>query len=91
MSQLAEEITITNKLGMHLRPAQQLVQIVLPFQCEVYLENNDHKVNAKSIMGLLTLAASQGTRLTVICEGDDAKEAMIAIIELIESGFGEDD
>ena len=91
MSQLVEEITITNKLGMHLRPAQQLVQIVLPFQCDVYLENHQHKVNAKSIMGLLTLAASQGTRLSIICDGEDAAEAMAAIVELIESGFGEDD
>jgi len=91
MSQFVEEVTIVNKLGMHLRPAQQLVQTVLPFRCDVHLENTNHKVNAKSIMGLLTLAASQGARLTIICDGDDAEEAMSAIVALIESGFGEDD
>ena len=81
---------ILNKLGMHLRPAQQFVQTVLKFQCEVYLQKDNQRVNAKSIMGLLTLAASQGARLLVICDGEDAEEAMAAIRALIDSGFGEE-
>lgn len=81
---------IVNKLGMHLRPAQQFVQTVLQFQCEVYLQKESQRVNAKSIMGLLTLAASQGARLLVICDGDDAESAMTAVRELISSGFGEE-
>lgn len=81
---------ILNKLGMHLRPAQRFVQTVLKFKCEVYLQKENQRVNAKSIMGLLTLAASQGARLLVICDGEDAEEAMTAVRDLILSGFGEE-
>ena len=90
MSALVEEMAITNSLGMHLRPAQQFVQTVLKFSCDVHIEKDGERVNAKSIMGLLTLAAARGTRLTIICEGDDAQDAMEAVRHLIESGFGEE-
>ena len=90
MSALEEEMMILNKLGIHLRPAQQFVQTVLKFKCEVYLQKDNQRVNAKSIMGLLTLAASQGALLIVSCEGDDAEDAMTAIRDLIDSGFGEE-
>lgn len=83
-------MVICNRLGMHLRPAQQLVQVVLKFRCDVHILKDGKRVNAKSIMGLLTLAAAKGTRLIVECEGDDAAEALAAVRELIESGFGED-
>jgi len=78
-----------NSLGLHARPAAALVNTVLRFQSEVYLSLNGHRVNAKSIMGLLTLAAAQGSTLTVTCNGPDAHEAMNAIRAPIESGFGE--
>ena len=87
--EIREEVTIVNKLGMHARPAASLVQTVLKFKCNVYLELDKNKVNAKSIMGLLTLAAAFGSVVSIICEGDDAQEAMKAVRELIESGFGE--
>ena len=87
---IEEEMVILNKLGMHLRPAQQFVQTVLKFNCEVYLQKDGQRVNAKSIMGLLTLAAAQGTHLIVACEGEDAQEALDAVRELLESGFGEE-
>jgi phosphocarrier protein len=90
MSTVEEEMMILNKLGMHLRPAQRFVQTVLKFKCEVYLQKENQRVNAKSIMGLLTLAASQGARLLVICDGEDAEEAMTAVRDLILSGFGEE-
>lgn len=90
MSAVEEEMMILNKLGMHLRPAQQFVQTVLQFQCDVHLQKDGQRVNAKSIMGLLTLAAAQGARLLVICDGDDADNAMTAIRELLASGFGEE-
>lgn len=90
MSALEEEMMILNKLGMHLRPAQQFVQTVLKYQCDVYLEKDGQRVNAKSIMGLLTLAAAQGARLIVICDGPDSQDAMDAVRELIASGFGEE-
>lgn len=86
---VVEEMVVGNELGMHLRPAQRLVQTSLKFRCEVFIEKDGHRVNAKSIMGLLTLAAGQGTRLTVICEGDDARSAMDAVQEVFKTGFGE--
>ena len=90
MATVSEELIIGNKLGMHLRPAQQLVQTVLRYSCEVHVDKDGQRVNAKSIMGLLTLAAAQGTHIIVTCEGDDAHEAIAAVRDLISSGFGED-
>ena len=90
MPEISEELVIANKLGMHLRPAQQLVQTVLKFKCEVHVHKDGQRVNAKSIMGLLTLAAAKGTRILVVCDGDDADLALHAIRKLIESGFGEE-
>lgn len=87
---LSEELRIVNTLGLHARPAARLVQTVLPYKSEVYISINGHRVNAKSIMGLLTLAAGQGSRLVVTCSGADACDAMGAIRQLIESGFGEE-
>jgi phosphocarrier protein len=89
MPELHEDMVISNSLGMHLRPAQKLVQTVLKFQCDVHILKDGQRVNAKSIMGLLTLAAAQGTRLEVVCDGDDAQEALDAVRKLIDSGFGE--
>lgn len=90
MSEIAEEMMILNTLGMHLRPAQKFVQTVLKFQCEVHVQKEGQRVNAKSIMGLLTLAAGKGARITVVCVGDDAADAINAVRDLVESGFGED-
>lgn len=89
MNRCEDEMVITNPLGMHLRPAQQFVQTVLKFKCDVHVVKGSHRVNAKSIMGLLTLAAARGTRLRIICEGEDAESALEAVRDLIESGFGE--
>lgn len=86
---VTDDLIIVNTLGMHARPAAKLVETVLPFPCDVTIEKNGQKVNAKSIMGLLTLAAAQGTMLRVTCAGDQAEQALEAIRALIESGFGE--
>lgn len=90
MAELTEEMVIVNRLGMHLRPAQRFVQTVLRYRCEVHVQKDGQRVNAKSIMGLLTLAAAQGTRVTVVCDGEDAQAAMDAVRELIATGFGEE-
>lgn len=90
MDELREEVMIVNKLGMHARPAAKLVQTALRFNSDIHLQSNSHMVNAKSIMGLLTLAAAQGSRVTLICRGSDAREAMDAVKALFASGFGED-
>ena len=89
MTELTEEITVVNKLGIHARPAAALVQTVLAYECDVFISYNGNRVNAKSIMGLLTLAATRGSRLTVVCKGDDAEAAMKSIRDLFASGFGE--
>ena len=88
--EVKEEMTIVNTLGMHARPAAKLVQTVLQFKSDVYLQLNGHMINAKSIMGLLTLAAAQGSRVTVACKGPDAQEAIDAVRALLASGFGEE-
>lgn len=88
--EIAEEMTIVNTLGMHARPAAKFVRCVLSFQSDVRVQFNGQEVNAKSIMGLLTLAAAQGSRFLVICRGSDAQAAVDAIRELVESGFGEE-
>jgi phosphocarrier protein HPr len=90
MPEIEKEIMVVNKPGIHARPAAALVQCVLAFESEVYIAANGAPVNAKSIMGLLTLAATRGTRLTVMCRGNDAYDAMKAVESLFASGFGEE-
>lgn len=89
MQELSEELLVINKLGIHARPAAALVQCVLAFESDVFVLFNGSRVNAKSIMGLLTLAATQGSRLTVTCKGPDAEAAMNAVKNLFAAGFGE--
>lgn len=89
MQEISEEVLVVNKLGIHARPAAALVQCVLAYECDVFVLYNGSRVNAKSIMGLLTLAATQGSRLTVSCKGPDAEAAMEAVKSLFASGFGE--
>ena len=82
--------TIVNRLGLHARAAAQLVQTANQFAAEVTLQKGDVEVNGKSIMGILLLAAPKGTEVTVMVDGTDEEQAMQAIAELIEDGFGED-
>ena len=82
--------TIINRLGLHARAAAQLVQTANKFSAEVTLLKEDIEVNGKSIMGILLLAAPQGTELAVTVEGVDEQDAMDVIAALIEDGFGED-
>jgi phosphocarrier protein HPr len=89
MARLEKTFTIVNALGLHARPASQLVQAANRHRSEVHIEKDGTSVNAKSIMGVLTLAASKGSQLKVTCEGDDAEAAMAAIAKMIEGGFGE--
>lgn len=89
MQDVTGEVIVVNKLGIHARPAAALVQRVLTFQSDVFLLMGGSRVNAKSIMGLLTLAATRGTVITVTCKGEDADAAFAAVKDLFESGFGE--
>ena len=90
MPELQEEILVVNSLGIHARPAAALVQCVLAYESDVHISCNGSRVNAKSIMGLLTLAATRGSRLTVTCKGEDAEEAIKAVRALFAAGFGEE-
>jgi phosphocarrier protein len=84
------EFTIKNRLGLHARAAAQLVQTANRFRADVTVEKDGLEVNGKSIMGILMLAAPQGARISVAIAGEDAEQAMTAIGQLIDDGFGED-
>ena len=90
MSKLESEFEIVNRLGLHARAAAQLVQTANRFMSDVTIEKEGEEVNGKSIMGLLMLAAPQGSTIRVTISGQDAEEAMKVIGNLINDGFGED-
>lgn len=83
------EAEIVNKLGLHARASAKLTQLAGSFPCEVWMERNGRRINAKSIMGVMMLAAGKGSTVTVDCEGDRAEEALAAILHLIADKFGE--
>lgn len=84
-----QEITIINKLGLHARASAKLTQLAAQFPCEVFMTRNGRKINAKSIMGVMMLAAGVGSVVTLETEGEKAQEAMDALIALINDKFGE--
>ena len=86
---ISKDFTISNKLGLHARPSAQLTQIAGRYKSEVFIARNGRRVNAKSIMGVMMLAAGPGSTVTVDAEGPDERQAIDAIGVLIESGFGE--
>ncbi|OGA05145.1 MAG: phosphocarrier protein HPr [Betaproteobacteria bacterium RIFCSPLOWO2_02_FULL_64_12] len=83
------EAEIVNKLGLHARAAAKLTQTANEFAAEVWLSRNGRRVNAKSIMGVMMLAAGQGSRITIEADGADAEAAIAAILNLIAGKFGE--
>ena len=87
---LQKELVIQNKLGLHARAAAKFVQCASAFTCVVEVIKGDLRVNGKSIMGVLLLAAPMGTRLEVVLDGPDEEEAMLALEALVEDRFGEE-
>ncbi|HKE40760.1 MAG TPA: HPr family phosphocarrier protein [Casimicrobiaceae bacterium] len=83
------EVEIINKLGLHARAAAKLTQLAGKYQSEVALGRNGRKINAKSIMGVMMLAAGKGVKVTLETDGPDEVEAMDAIVALINDYFGE--
>ena len=83
------EITINNKLGLHARAAAKLVAVANSYSAEVTLEKQGQRVNGKSIMGVMMLAASKGVELELEIDGSDEQECRAAIVDLINSRFGE--
>ena len=83
------ELVIENQIGLHARPAAKFVKTVEKCRAEITVTKDSDKVNGKSIIGLLTLAAGRGTKLVIEAEGDDATEAIDAIQSLVEGNFNE--
>jgi phosphocarrier protein HPr len=88
---ISRDFIINNKLGLHARPSAQITQAASRYSSEVWISKNGRRVNAKSIMGVMMLAAGQGSVLTVEADGPDEAQAMEAVAELISTGFGEVD
>ena len=84
-----KEVEIVNKLGLHARASAKLTQLAGSFPCEVWMERNKRRINAKSIMGVMMLAAGKGATVVIDCEGEQAEEALAAIGQLIADKFGE--
>jgi len=82
-------VTITNKYGIHARPAAEIVKLAAKYKSEITLIKDDTEVNGKSIMGVMMLAAEQGSQLLVRAEGPDEEAALEALCALIASNFGE--
>jgi phosphocarrier protein len=87
---VTKEVTIQNRLGLHARPSAMFVKLCARFKSEIWVEKDGERVNGKSIMGLMMLAAGLGSRLRITCEGDDETNAMLEIEQLITRKFEED-
>ncbi|MCL2875106.1 MAG: HPr family phosphocarrier protein [Betaproteobacteria bacterium] len=85
------EVDIINKLGLHARASAKLARLANDFVSEVWLERNERRVSAKSVMGLMMLAATQGSTLIIETVGSDADKAMASIVQLIADRFGEEE
>jgi phosphocarrier protein HPr len=82
-------VTISNKLGLHARASAKLTKLASSFPCEVFMSRNDRRVNAKSIMGVMMLAAGLGSSVELECDGQREAEANAALVALINDKFGE--
>ncbi len=85
-----QTITICNRAGIHARPAALLVQATKDFSCNIYIEKGNNRINAKSIMGIITLGAAYGTELKIIADGEDEEAAVKTLVRLFESKFEEE-
>lgn len=88
-SGVSKDFTIINKLGLHARASATLVKVASKFTAEVTITKDGHAVNGKSILGMMTLAAAKGSRVTVRCDGADQDDALNAIGACINDRFGE--
>ncbi len=86
---IKKNTTISNKLGLHARASAKLTKLAGSYPCEVWLSRGERRVNAKSIMGVMMLAAGMGTEITLETNGEKEQEAMDALVALIHDKFGE--
>jgi phosphocarrier protein len=84
-------VELVNRLGLHARAAAKFVHVTSRFEAQIAVRFNDEEVNGKSILGLLLLAAPCGSALTVVAEGPDAEQALVAVRDLVRDRFGEDE
>lgn len=84
-----KEITVKNEVGLHARPATYFIQKANEFKCGIWVEKEERRVNAKSLLGVLSLGIMQGTVITLIADGDDEQDAVESLNALIENNFGE--
>ena len=87
---MTKDFMVSNKLGIHARPAAMFVKTANRFSCDIFVEKDGEKVNGKSIMGLMMLAAGPGSKLTVHAQGQDASQALAEIEKLLKRKFDED-
>lgn len=84
------DVEIMNKLGLHARPSAKLTQLASQYKSDIFMARNGRRINAKSIMGVMMLAAAKGSTVTLETDGEDEQEAIDALAVLITSGFGEE-
>lgn len=87
---IIKDFTLLNRLGLHIRPAAQFTKIASRYKADVFLVRDGMRINAKSIMGVMMLAAGQGTTLTIECCGEDEQELCAELMKLVENKFNED-
>src|SRR6188474_3693745 len=87
---ITKELVVTNKLGIHARPAAMFVKTANRFECDIFVEKDGERVNGKSIMGLMMLAAGPGSKLLICAEGEDAARAVVELEALLKRKFDED-
>ena len=86
---IKREMTITNNIGLHARPATFFIQKANSFKSSIWIEKEDRKVNAKSLLGVLSLGIAKGMVVTLVADGQDENAAIAGLVELIDSGFSE--
>ena len=86
---VSRSVTIQNNVGLHARPATFFIQKANSYKCSIWVEKDDCRVNAKSLLGVLSLGISKGMNITIIADGNDEAEAVNGLTELINGGLGE--
>ncbi len=86
---ITREVTVRNRAGIHTRPASMIVRTAARFKSDFYIQKDGYEINGKSIIGVMTLAADQGSVLTLVIDGPDEEQAFEALAGLFQEGFGE--
>ena len=86
---ISKEVTVLNQVGLHARPATFFIQKANEFKASIWVEKDERKVNAKSLLGVLSLGITKGTTINIIADGNDEEEAVVTLVNLIASNFTE--